>query len=84
MIRHAYSVVLAVLLGAALSGCGVEDLLEYRSTEHSIITTGWVKPKVHIPEPIYCYRSLSAPMCFDEPREGEESRLVSYFGPRPY
>ncbi len=77
-------VLLAVLLGPALGGCGVENLLKYRSTERSILETGWVKPKVHYAEPIYCYRTLSTPMCYDEPRDGEENRLVGYFGPRQY
>lgn len=43
-----------------------------------------MKPRVDIPEPIYCYRTLGTAMCYDEPREGEKSRLVGYFGPRPY
>ena len=77
-------VLLAVLLGSTLGGCGVEDLMMFRSSERSILETGWVKPKVHYAESIYCYRTLSAPMCYDEPREGEEFRLVGYFGPRPY
>lgn len=84
MTRPLYFVLLAVLLGPVLGGCGFQDLLNYRTTERSILETGWVKPKVHYAEPIYCYRTLSAPMCYDEPREGEEFRLVGYFGPRPY
>lgn len=84
MIRPVLSIMLVVLLGSALGGCGFNDLLKHRSTERSILETGWVKPRVHIPEPLYCYRTLSAPMCYDEPREGDESRLVGYFGPRPY
>ena len=84
MFRHVFSVVLAISLGSALGGCGLEDLLKHQSTEYSITKNGWVAPKVDIPEPIYCYRSLSAPMCFHEPREGEENRLVGHFGPQPY
>jgi hypothetical protein len=84
MIRPAFSVLLAVLLGSTLGGCGLEDLVKHRSTERSIIETGWVTPRVHLPEPIYCYRTLGTAMCYDEPREGEESRLVGHFGPRPY
>ena len=83
MARPVYFVLLAVLLGPALGGCGLQDLIKHRSTERSILETGWVKPRVHYAEPIYCYRTLSAPMCYDEPREGDEFRLVGYFGPRP-
>ncbi len=84
MTKLPHFVMLALFLGSALGGCGLEDILKHSSTEHSILETGWVKPKVHYAEPIYCYRTLSTPMCFDEPREGEEFRLVGYFGPRPY
>ncbi len=77
-------VLFTVLLGSALGGCGIEDITKFRSSERSIIETGWAKSQVHYAEPIYCYRTLSAPMCYDEPREGEEFRLVGYFGPRPY
>ena len=84
MARPVYFVLLAVLLGPALGGCGLQDLIKHRSTERSILETGWVKPRVHSAEPIYCYRTLSAPTCYDEPREGDEFRLVGYFGPRPY
>ncbi len=84
MTRPAFFVLFAVSLGFALGGCGFQNLVKHRSTERSILMTGWVQPKVHFTDPIYCYRSLSAPMCYDEPREGQESRLVGYFGPRPY
>ena len=84
MTRSNKSVLVVASLCLALGGCGFQDILKHRSTERSIIETGWVKPKVHFAEPIYCYRTLSTPMCYDEPREGEESRLVGYFGPRAY
>jgi hypothetical protein len=84
MTRSAIFVLCAVSLGFALGGCGLEKIANYRSTERSIITNGWVKPRVYFAEPIYCYRTLSTPMCYDEPREGEESRVVGYFGPRAY
>ncbi len=84
MTRSNSPVLIAVSLGLALGGCGLQDILKHRSTERSILETGYVKPKVHFAEPIYCYRTLATPMCYDEPREGEESRLVGYFGPRAY
>ncbi len=77
-------VLLAVLLGSTLGGCGVEYITKFHSNERSIIETGWAKPQVHYADPIYCYRTLSTPMCYDEPRQGEENRIVGYFGPRPY
>ena len=84
MTRSKIFVLLAVSLGFALAGCGLRDIAKNRSTEHSILQTGWVKPKVHFAEPIYCYRTLATPMCYDEPREDQENRLVGHFGPRPY
>ncbi len=73
-----------VLLAVSLGGCSLSDIAKNRSTEYSVLQTGWLKPKVHHPEPIYCYRTLGSPMCYDEPREGEENRLVGHFGPRAY
>ena len=84
MTRPVSRVLIAVLLGFALGGCGIHDILKHRSTERSILMTGWVKPKVYFAEPIYCYRTLSTPMCYDEPREGDEFRLIGFSGPRPY
>ena len=34
-------VLFAVLLGSALGGCGVEYITKYRSSERSILETGW-------------------------------------------
>ncbi len=84
MTKPVFFVLIAVSLGFALGGCSISDILKHRSTERSILQTGWVKPKVHFPEPIYCYRTLSTPMCYAEPREGDESRIVGFSGPRPY
>lgn len=84
MTRPVFSVLIAVSLGFALGGCSISNILKHRSTERSILQTGWVKPAVYFAEPIYCYRTLSTPMCYDEPREGDESRIVGYSGPRPY
>lgn len=84
MTRSTFFVLLAVSLGFALGGCSLKDVAKARSTERSILQLGWVKPKVYFPEPIYCYRTLGTPMCYDEPREGQENRLVGYFGPRAY
>ena len=84
MTRPVSLILIAVSLGFALGGCGFSDILKHRSTEHSVLQTGWLKPRAYFAEPIYCYRTLSTPMCYDEPREGDEFRLVGYFGPRPY
>ncbi len=84
MTRPTLFMLCAVSLGFALGGCGFQDILKHRSTERSILGTGWVKPKVHYAAPIYCYRTLGSPMCFEEPREGDENRLVGQFGPRAY
>lgn len=84
MTRSTLFVLLAVSLGFALGGCSFNDIRKHRSTERSVLQTGWLKPKVYIAEPIYCYRTLGTPMCYDEPREGQENRLVGYFGPRAY
>ncbi len=84
MARPAIPVILVVSLGFALGGCGIQDIFKYRSTEHSILAMGWVKPKAHFAEPIYCYRTLATPMCYEAPREGDEARLVGFFGPRAY
>ncbi|MBL96117.1 MAG: hypothetical protein CFH06_01930 [Alphaproteobacteria bacterium MarineAlpha3_Bin5] len=32
---------------------------------------------------IYCYKSLAATTCYDEPYEVDDARLVNYFGPQP-
>ena len=84
MTKSALPVVLAVSLGFALGGCSMQDILKYRSSEHSILAMGWVKPKAHFAEPVYCYRTLATPMCYEAPREGDEGRLIGYFGPRAY
>ncbi len=84
MTRSTLFVLLAVLLGFALGGCSLNDITKHRSTERGVLQTGWLKPKVYVAEPISCYRTLGTPMCYDEPREGQENRLVGYFGPRAY
>lgn len=84
MTKPAILLSLTVALAVSLGGCSINDIVKNRSTERSILQTGWVKPKIHYAEPIYCYRTLATPVCYEEPREGEESRLVGFFGPRPY
>ncbi len=84
MTRTVHRVLIAVSLGFVLGGCGIQDITNHRSTERSILQIGWVKPTVYIAEPIYCYRTLGTPMCYDEPRQGDESRIIGFFGPRPY
>ena len=84
MTRTVYCLLIAVSLGFALGGCGISDITKYRSTERSILLTGWAKPRGYVADPIYCYRTLSTPMCYDEPREGDEFRLIGFSGPRPY
>ena len=34
-------------------------------------------------DPIYCYKSLAATTCYEEPHEVDGARLVNYFGPHP-
>jgi len=34
-------------------------------------------------EPLYCYKSLGAVQCYNEPKHSDARRLVNYFGPHP-
>lgn len=34
-------------------------------------------------EPVYCYQSLGAVQCYEEPKHRDTRRLVNYYGPHP-
>ena len=51
-----------------LSGCGYVDSYE---------------KAVYEQEPVYCYKSLAAVQCFNEPQHTDKQRLVNYYGPHP-
>jgi len=58
----------AIGLSVALSACGYVDGYE---------------EQVYDKEPVYCYKSLAATECFNEPYHRDKRRLVNYFGPHP-
>lgn len=33
-------------------------------------------------EPLYCYKTLGTPDCYDKPLPGQQDRLIAYYGPR--
>lgn len=51
-----------------LGGCGYVNAYEEAVYEH---------------EPVYCYQTLAAVQCFDEPQHTDKQRLVNYYGPHP-
>jgi hypothetical protein len=51
-----------------LSGCGYVDAYEEAVYEY---------------KPVYCYQSLAAVQCFNEPQHDDKRRLVNYYGPHP-
>ena len=51
-----------------LSGCGYVDAYEEAVYDH---------------EPVYCYKTLAAVQCFNEPQHEDKQRLVNYYGPHP-
>lgn len=57
-----------LVAGALLAACGYVS--EYEKGVHGYEAT-------------YCYKSLAAVRCFDEPYQRDEKRLVNYYGPAP-
>ncbi len=67
--KKPFAITLTVLgATAGLSGCGYVDKYE---------------EQVYDREPVYCYKSLAATQCFNEPNHRDQRRLVNYFGPHP-
>ena len=44
---------------------------------------GGTYEEVAVQPPIYCYQSLAAVTCLDEPYRRDDERLVNYIGPPP-
>lgn len=80
--RRCWPVVAAAAV-LAVTGC-VNPLSEdFGWTEESVLKRGWIPPRhVHAAR-LYCYRTLAEYECFDKPEEGQESRLIGYYGPPP-
>ncbi|MBT7356698.1 MAG: hypothetical protein HN809_09880 [Rhodospirillaceae bacterium] len=34
-------------------------------------------------DPVYCYQSIGAVLCYKEPKHSDERRMVNYYGPAP-
>lgn len=60
---------------------GEQFKAKYGWTEERMLRHGWLDARVIAPHPIYCYRTLSTPECYRTPQEGEQNRLIGYFGP---
>jgi hypothetical protein len=60
--------VIALVAGTLLGACGYVS--EYEKGVYDYEAT-------------YCYKSLAAVHCFDEPYHRDEKRLVNYYGPAP-
>ncbi len=57
----------------------------FRPNSEDLIKNGWAKHPGHQkdPAPLYCYHSLGNKVCHSAPLD-DQSRLESYYGPRPY
>lgn len=83
MTKISHLTAIAVLFAVALGGC---TLFPKNSqwTEAMVVEEAWLKPRPLPVTPVYCYRTIATPVCYDWPVEHQASRIVGYSGPSPY
>lgn len=52
----------------------------YSWTEARMLRHGWLEARNIAPSPVYCYRTISSPECYRTPQEGQQRRLIGFFG----
>ena len=83
MMRIFNPAVIAAVIAVALGGCsGFPENSQW--TEGKVVESSWLKPRALPVSPSYCYRTIGTPVCYDWPKEHQETRLVGYSGPAPY
>jgi hypothetical protein len=75
-----------IALVLPVAGCGAGSDLHpnslkarYGWTEEKMLAYGWLDGRFIPAPPIYCYRTLGTPECFDGAQPREASRLIGYF-----